>query len=443
MRKVLILSYFYPPIGGAGVQRTVKFAKFLPEFGFLPIVVAGRGFETGLPEDPTLLKEVTNIKTYNVHLLSIEKKLNNFLSGSLGRWTNTTLSGWMKAARRTMDEAIKEEKPDLLFVTTSPFSAARIISSIAIKYKIPWVLDMRDPWALDPISSYPTRFHFFYSLKNMKRACTQANAVIMNTPGAVLAAKKIFSDISPKKFYCIPNGWDKEDFHKIGRKINHFRKPMKIVHTGLFHTKGAIKKRKKIKAISLVNYSLSGLNLLTRTPNYLFAAYRKLIDEKKVKSNEVKFLFAGMTTEEDRTLVKNYKLESCVEFTGYLKHNQSMSLLQKADVLFLPLHEIDDNRDPLIVPGKTYEYMATGKPILACVPKGDAHDYVLKSGLGYISNPSDVDHIADVLFNLLEQHNTPAGIKTNRNDQFISKFERKRLTQKLSKVFENVCFSSD
>jgi len=437
MKKVLMLAYFYPPYGGAGVQRTVKFAKYLPTFGWSPFVVAGTGGSSIYHQDPELAKEVLGIPRYDIKFSLFEDKCQRHLQNSLGRWTRTTMMVWLRVACRVVEQAITKEKPDLLYVSTSPFPAYKICAYFSKKFSIPWVMDMRDPWVLDPISRYPTYIHYLLEKKEMANACKLADAVIMNTPGALIKAKSIYKDSDKSKFFCITNGWDKDDFIYINSKNKEFSKRMCVVHTGQFHTKTAINLEKRNNPAALTRYTLSKINLLTRTPNYLFASYRKLIDEDKVSSDSIQFIFAGSYTDDIR-LVSKYGIESSVKFTGYLNHSQSIGLLNNADVLFLPLHQLEDSSDPLIIPGKTFEYIASKRPILACIPPGDARDIVLKSGLAYVCDSSNIDQIAKTLLDLLKQHNSPEKISINPDQEYIERFERRQLTKDLCRVFDFV-----
>ena len=178
------------------------------------------------------------------------------------------------------------------------------------------------------------------------------------------------------------------------------------------------------------------VNLLTRSPYYLFAAYRKLVERKHIRPDAVRFIFAGAATPDDKQLAETFRVAEITEFRGYLNHEKSVELLYEADVLFLPLHELDDGCDPLIVPGKTYEYLAARRSILACVPMGDACDFVLKSGLGCICEPSDIEQISKTLLNLIEQHRSKRGILLHPDIEFINKFERKQQAKELSNVFD-------
>jgi hypothetical protein len=126
---------------------------------------------------------------------------------------------------------------------------ACVAESLSKKYHIPWVLDMRDPWALDPINGYATIWHYYRDLYAMKRACQSANAVIMNTPDSLDAAKAAFPNIESKKFMSITNGWDAEDFKGFSYStvFHDSAKPMKLVHTGVFHTRSASKYKRSLE----------------------------------------------------------------------------------------------------------------------------------------------------------------------------------------------------
>lgn len=442
MKKVLMLAYFYPPSGGAGVQRTIKFVKYLPEFGWLPQVIAGTGSGSQFHQDLGLAREVASVKRYDVRFFPFEKKINTICQSPLGRWARFPLTAWMHAATRTLSAAIEKDRPDILFVTTSPFPAAKVAAAASKKYGIPWVLDMRDPWALDPICRYPSKLHYFLELREMRKACCRADAVIMNTPGALHSVISKFSDLNPEKFHCITNGWDSNDFRLHQGLERKCCKHMTIVHTGVFHTKTAKLFDKKSTPLAKLRYSLCDINLLTRTPKYLFGACRELIDGKRIPADALQFIFAGSETAEDVALAREYQLEYCVKFSGYLNHDQSINLLYQSDVLFLPLHALQDGRNPLIVPGKTYEYIASKKPILACVPNGDARDIVLQSGLGYVCDPSDTASIAKTMLWLVEQCKSNKGIPRLPNDRFIENFERRHLTVKLVQILEKIIGTS-
>lgn len=435
MKKVLFIAYYYPPAGGAGVQRTVKFVKYLPQFGWDCAVVAGDGFIKDGPNDSQLAKEVKDVPRYDVRLNLWEKLLWKLTNNKVGRrLLINRFSFWVSAAYRAAVKAIEIEGPDIVFITVSPYDAARVGIKLKKKLGIKWVLDMRDPWSLDPINFYTTKLHYKLDMLNMAKACRSADMIIMNTPSSLKALLANFSFLNKDKCSYITNGYDEDDFKDLDVHIDN-HKPLKIVHTGLFHTRLAIDVNKDVrrklglkfnKFNDLFRYNIADTDLLTRTPYYLFNAVKMLLDEQRIDKSDIKLIFAGFASSQDKMLVDLFNLGDVVEYKGYLNHNQSVKLLMDADVLFLPLHKSGD-KDPLIVPGKTYEYMASGRHILGLVPKGDCADFLTNYKNATVVEPDNSQKLADVILDL----------KNNRNYQpadigYVKSFERKLLSEKLS-----------
>jgi len=448
MKKVLFLAYYYPPIGGAGVQRIAKFIKYLPHYGYVPIIVA-RTAKVGesTAKDFSLLTDIRSATTYRVELTKREECLRQFcLNKFIRRVPKIPFKWWIAAAKRVCQEVVQVEKPDVICITVPPYSGVAAAVTVAKKHNIPWVLDMRDPWAIDPLSFYSTWFHYRLELAAMKRACQQSSAVIMNTPRALATLKDSFPELSAGKLFCITNGWDRDDFgsNTISATRKSFSKPITIAHTGAFLTLPAIKmdptSRKVLgirgnRLLETFKYSLGKSHVLARSPYYMFKALRLLLDAGKISETDIHLVFIGELTQEDKNLATMFDLENIVEFKGYVSHHQSIRFLSSADVVFLAVHKPLNGQPPLTIPGKTYEYMAIGKPILSLVPRGDVHDFVRQSGLGFICDPTDVNQIAQTLLDLLHKHLSPAGLNVKVDEEFIQQFERSTLTKKLAEVF--------
>lgn len=305
---------------------------------------------------------------------------------------------------------------------------------------------MRDPWALDPIMTYASWFHYRLDWQAMDRACDSADAVIMNTPRSLEKLKDTFSNLSSQKLFCISNGWDVEDIARLpSRTQKPSSTPMTLVHTGTLHTQTALRvDPSSRKELGLAEYNLgdriryrSGKShLLARTPYYLFRAIRRLLDESRIVQDDIRMIFAGTDTQADRDLAERFDLSEMVEFKGYLSHDESVRQLSLADVLFVPLHVPQNVAYPLIIPGKIYEYMALQKPILALVPQGDARDLLCESGLSVICDPRDVGQIGQAVLSLLQAFHSSGGFRMQARESILRQFDRRRLTKRLAKVFD-------
>jgi glycosyltransferase involved in cell wall biosynthesis len=332
--------------------------------------------------------------------------------------------------------------------TVSPFPAAVVARRVAAFKKLPWVLDMRDPWALDPITFYPTRLHYKYQLKKMAAAAHAATSVIMNTPASLTALRKAFPSLPKEKLFCITNGWDSADFTSLsscvsGKEINS--PALTIVHIGQFHTQYAVNvdcaRRKELlserkRMSDWFRFSSDTPDLLCRSPYYLFAALRQLLDTNTIAPGDVRCIFIGAQSTADTCLVDRFSLEGMVEFTGYLDHTSCLKKMEQADVLMLPLHKPASGSDPLIVPGKAYEYMASGKPIWGLVPQGDCRNLLLRAGVGVVSEPDDVEGIAQRIAGFIKEKRDGRALQMQPNREYIDSFERSVLTARLAEVLD-------
>ncbi|MCX8022640.1 MAG: glycosyltransferase [Syntrophorhabdaceae bacterium] len=432
--QVLFIAYHFPPVGGAGVQRTVGFVKHLPEFGLLPVVVTGAGPDEGrwTPEDQVFMsripKEVVIYRTEAMGKGLRENKVSRFLrrllclDGPFARW-------WIPASIKQGEKAIKEQGIRLILATMSPFESAIVAATLSRRFKIPWIADLRDPWALDEMQVYYSSIHRRIHKKRMHNALSSASGIIMNTPEAVRALKKAFPDFEEKDVICITNGFDPQDFD--GPTPSRDEKTFRIVHSGYFHTELGMDLERKRVLLKLFGGIDKGVRIITRSHLFLIKALEEAIAIRPEIKKDLEVRFIGIADKTDVAIAKRSPLANYIHFTGYLPHNESVKEIRMADLLFLPMHNIEPRTRATIVPGKLYEYMATEKPIIGAVPEGDAKDFLIKSGLGIIVEPDDEKNMAKKILDVYNAWRKKEMIVTP-NRPFIRQFERKRLTEQLA-----------
>jgi glycosyltransferase involved in cell wall biosynthesis len=444
-RSVLYLAYFFPPRGGAAVQRSLKFAKYLPEFGWRPLVVANGGAiedKTLKVQDPTMLKELPEGAVVRYTALN-ERENRRYLraQSKFRQRLNITdpMGWWVEPAIRLGMELATGHKPDAIVVTMSPFTAARAGMELKRRTGLPLIFDLRDPWALDETRIYPTRWHAARDRAAMKRAMIVADRVIMNTPQSAAALREAF-DIPTEKVVAITNGYDAADFgHSQTQRApdDVFR----IVHTGMFHTDLAgfwddlLAKR---GVMNKLKFAPRPINLWTRTPRYLLEAIERVISRGDIAADKLELVLVGELSPQDREMVQRSKVASSVKMLGYTPHAQSVGWLESADALFLPLHTPLDHEPTLVVPGKAYEYLGSGRPILAMCPPGDMRDFVTNTRSGIVTGGDDVPAAADALVKLYRAK-LEGRILATQDRPAVEQFERRHLTQRLAKVLDAVC----
>lgn len=457
MKRVLFFSYYFPPMGGAGIQRSLSFIKYLPEFQYQPVVVAGSVPVLSSPDvNQSLMNDINGIKIVRMPVnkfAMVKRKFYSFKLIKIIPHSEASFEWWLKSALETCEKLLKTEKFDLIYTTACPFSAAKLGKLLASRFHIPWILDLRDPWAIDDIKDFPTYFHYLIDKHAMKKACEKAAAVIMNTPSARKAFLANFPKIAKNKIYCITNGYDENLLSKAAKPANQIdtnqAKTLKFLYSGQFFTEKSIfvdaDSRKKIGFNNnMLKYWLKDLllyrpgapDLLCRSPYYFFIALSQLLKQSLISPQDINISLVGNMSEMDKNLCSKLGLEELVSFTGYISYKESIDHMNNCNVLLLTQHKPRKLASPLSIPGKLYDLMRFGKPILGLVPQGDAYEILDKSGLGFICEPDNIDEIKKTILNMLHIFKQKGSIPVDPDLSYISKFDRVHLTQQLSNVFD-------
>lgn len=425
MPRVLVLAYYFPPLGGAGVQRTVKFLKHLPALGYGATVVTGP--ETTqldwAPPDITLGSEVP--PSVAVHRIPFPPP-----SGA-GRWRRraerwlelpTAFQRWwtegaVETARRAGDA-------DVVYASMSPFETAAAADRISRERGLPWVADLRDPWALDEWTVYPTAVHRRRDERRMRALLGRADAVVMNTPEAAQATSRRFPELAGR-LVVIPNGWDEDDFTQPvpARDDDAFR----IVYVGYSHDAPGRRHRRLRILRTALGGSTRGLDVLARSHVHLLEAVERIIAEEPHAARRIEVHLAGAAPPATRE-------PSYVRRHGYLAHGAAVALVRAADLLFLPMQDLPPGVRTRTVPGKTYEYLVSGRPILAALPDGDARDLLAGRAGVRLCRPTDVGCLQAALRAFLEEAPGSGGGR----DIALLAYERRRLAGRLVEVFNDL-----
>ncbi|HEY7707690.1 MAG TPA: glycosyltransferase family 4 protein [Gaiellaceae bacterium] len=429
MRRALVLAYYFPPQGGAGVQRTLKFVQYLPELGYEPVVVTGpeaAGAEWA-PPDASLAAEV-KAGTPVFRAGGPEPRRRRGWPARATRWLRLRppfSRWWVEGAVEAGRRAAAEHEIDVIYASMSPFETAEAAARLSRELGKPWVADLRDPWALDDWLVYPTRIHRRLELRRMRKALAPADAVIMNTPEATAQVLRHFPEL--RAVHTIPNGFDGADFD--GAVPQRDDSAFRVVHAGFVHVRGGKGHRPTMAVRELLGGAVRGLDAGTRSHVYLLQAVQRLLERRPDLRGRVEVHLAGIVSDADRA-VPGFEL---VTAHGYLPHDETVALLRTADLLFLPMHDLPEGRRARIVPGKTYEYLAARSPILAAVPDGDVRDLLDEAGNAFVVRPKDVEGMARVIEQQADGAARPA-----TNEELLARYERRELTRRLVAVLDSV-----
>lgn len=432
MKKVLVITYYWPPNGSSGVQRWLKFAKYLKEFGWEPIIYTPENPEI-ISLDESLLKDVQGLQVIRTPIwepYSFYKKFtgqpaNTSLStGFLKEKKVTSLSEkisvwirgnffipdarrfWIKPSVRFLCDWLKNNPVEAMVSTGPPHSMHLIARGVKKKTGIPWLADFRDPWTnidfagelmLSPIAKKIHEKMEASVLKLSDKIVVIGNE--MEKESEHLLRAQNGDSISREKIAVITNGYDEEDL------------PVTSVEPG-----------KKFSIVSM------GSLVKTRNPEIFWKILSHLIKENKKFAEDLEVKLIGKTDYVVREAITRYGLENCVSYIDYVPHEKVIPLLQSAQVLLLPLNNTRNAKG--IVTGKLFEYLAVRRPILCIGPQdGDAASILEDTNAGTIVDFNDELKMRNTILEYYDLHQ--AGKLVSRSGG-IEKYSRKNLTQKLS-----------
>jgi glycosyltransferase involved in cell wall biosynthesis len=431
VKTAVLLTYYFPPLGGAGVQRSSKFARYLPEFGYRPLVITGPGRASGrwTPADESLLRELGDVEI--VRVPGPEPDEGSRWRGRADRWLQrqTAWDRWWTAGA---GELVREHaaRADVVLSSMSPFQSAAAAGAAA-EVGRPWVADLRDPWALDEMTVYTTGLHRRRALRHMGRELRSAAAVVMNTPEAARALCAEFPQIPAGRVRAIPNGYDPADFAADSPGGGaQFR----IVHAGYLHTSLGQMDRRSLRR-RLMGGAIAGVDILPRSHVYLMQALERIAAGDPARAGSIELHLAGVLSEADRRAIGG-AVAVCEH--GYLEHAESVALMRSADLLFLPMHSLPQGRRATIVPGKTYEYLASGRPILAAVPNGDARDLLARSPQARLCRPTDAAAMEEIVRAELTRWRSSGHAPAESAPEVLAQYDRRRLAGELAAVLDAV-----
>jgi glycosyltransferase involved in cell wall biosynthesis len=437
VKRVLFLSYHFPPIGGSGAQRPARMVRYLRDHGFESVVItASRPLgERWTPADEELMAEIPS----DVDVRRVpwgQPPSNKGWRGRTERWLRRTspwARSWIEGQLALGREVARTYDFDLVYAWMQPYSSGEPAAILARELHTPWVADLGDPWGLDEMMIYPTGVHRALELRKMRSVLGEAAAIVMSTPEAALAVRRSFPEFSSKPVLAIPNGFDEGDFEApvTPRDDSVFR----IVHTGYLHTElGEAQHRRSSLRRLLGGAAVPGVDILTRSHLYLLRAIDRAIELNPSLASTIELHLAGVLSSRDLAIAER---SEAVRIHGFVSHAESVSLMRTADLLFLPMQNLPAGARARVVPGKTYEYLASGTPILAAVPDGDARDILAEAGNAILCRPDDVEAMARAILNEVERRRASTPPPAPRAE-VLARFEYRALAGKLAEVFDTV-----
>lgn len=416
MKKVLMVAHQFPPVGGSGVQRSAKFAKYLPHYGWEPVALTRDSHKMVL-RDESLLKELPKdmeiIRTpaYDLTVLPwVFSKVGKFVAWKILIPDGEVL--WMKKAVKTCLERIKRGDINALYTTSSPYSDHLLGLEVKNHYpNLLWLADFRDEWTNNPyLFDKPHRLSRMKKEKEMEReVLKKADVLVTNTP----VMKENFVRLNPgldleTRMHVIPNGFDTDDFEHLGKKKTK-NLQFTITYTGALYGR--------------------------RRPDLFLEAVGNLVKRGKIKKDNILIRFIGSFKHDMlENLINKNGLTGSVETISYMEHDECLNNMMLSDAMLLI--EGGGPGSEAFYTGKIFEYIQTNNPILAVIPdNGAAALLITETRTGTVCNWSDVEAIEKGFIDMYECWGKGECI-IDPNFEEIARYDRKALTGSLAKLFE-------
>lgn len=423
MFKVLVIAYYYPPMGLSGVQRTLKFTKYMPKFNWHPTVITA-GNVAYYAHDVGLLKEALDA---GVNIIRTESnEINSFLGKKYGTvsfskefirklfsifsktfFIPDNKKSWAKRAYLLAREILQKEKYDIIFVTIPPYSSFIYAAELKKEFNIPLFVDYRDLWLDNHFSFYPTPYHRYRHKKLEYNSLRVADKIIVVNRKIKEKLLTTYKFLSFDEVIIIPHGYDAADFE--------------------------VNIENDLRPLNKMRFTYSGIFYENITPEFFLKAFQKLSIERPDIAANIELEFIGLLRDEYKNMINELKLNEFVKVHGYIEHKEVTKKLKATDILWLMIPDNLKNADAIST-SKLFEYFGARKPILGCVPDGAAKSALIEYKASFITKPNDIEEIKNII---LEIHSLYTNNKLPiPNEEFVQKHDRVYLTEQLITQFQ-------
>lgn len=436
-KRILIITYYWPPSGGSGVQRCLKFAKYLPQLGWQPLVFTAQNaeypmldysLEKDIPAEVEILKQPI-LEPYNWYKKLIGAKKEDkvqvgFLHESgkpptkaqnLAVWLRGNFfipdarMLWIRPAVNFLVQYLKYQKVDAIFSSGPPHTAHIIARNVKRRTNIPWIADFRDPWTK---ISYHEKLKLTPIARKIHEKMEQSVVLEANVITTVSPTwQKDWQQAGAKKVELITNGYDPQDLEITDNEHFELSKKFTICHIGTI--------------------------IKEQNPILLWEVLQQLCNENAIFAQHLEIKIVGKTDHSVFEKIAACQLTPFLTRIDYMQHKAVLQVTKAAQVLLLLVNDIPSSQG--IVPGKLFEYLATRRPILCIAnPNTDTANFIQQAQAGYTANYTETQKMREVILQYFELFLQKKLYLSTENKNFVESFSRGHLTQKLVNILDKL-----
>jgi len=435
MKKVLIISYYWPPAGGPGAQRNVKFVKYLEQFGWKAYVLTVNDGEFPYidqslsSEIPSFVKiyRSKSIEPFKAYKRLTLKDKEESLPTAMLTMANQSLIdraafflranlfvpdariGWIPFAIKKARDIVSEEKIDLIYTSSPPHSLQLIGLVLKRLVKLPWVVDLRDPWTKIRYYEFVNRLKVIRAFDRFfeRRVLVNADRIVTVSDSLAAEFRSLSKSSATSKISVLANGYDESDFPS--KPIERCNEKFTVVYSG---------------------------NMLThQNPEVFWNALNSMIEDRKVPRHTITVELYGKIHEDVQASFHAHGLDDVVRLYDFIPHQEIVEKMKHADLLIMVIPDVSNNMG--IVTGKLFEYLGSGKPILIIGPPASDAGKIIREFERCTIVDYD-DRIACSRFiNTIYDH-WKQGRPILSSAKLREKYSRRTLTHRLTKLFDEL-----
>lgn len=445
-KNVLFIAYHFPPIGGSGVQRSLKYVKYLPSNGYNPVVVTvkdGHNFAYDYGMLKEIPKEIKVYRSNSGEMLWLRNKIENtnkvlkkfkISFSKEGRNTldsnvsskekglkekvfelleynyyipDTKIRWYKHAVKDIKNRILKENDIDVIYSTSAPYTDHLIALNIKKYTNKPWVADFRDPWIGNGAISNKYSKKRINKEKEMEAEVIKMADIVINVTEPITQMYKKRYPMYSDKFITITNGFDggeKENIEIIKNDV------FKITYAGLLDS--------------------------TRNPQSLIKALENLYLKRPEIFEEIRVDFIGYIAEDLKDIIIKSNISKFININSYVEHKEILNYMASSNINLIILPDNEESKG--VFTGKIFDYILVEKPILGIMPtNGVASNLINDNNIGLAVNHNEIDKIEEYIYTQYKRFKNGEDLSTNSIEK-CKQYDRRVLTKKLSKVFDNI-----
>ncbi len=455
---VLFLAFEFPPLATAGVFRSLQLARGLPDEGLTLDVITVRVSEyaawSGTPLDPALEGPLPNGDRVRVHRIgsgfpkwywSLLRRPGGARLAQYGYWGDPVALFWRRPLFAYLDALIPRRRPDVLLATVPPFGVGVLARAAARRYGLPWVADWRDPWTLWRAGPFPTYAHYHVARSHERRILRDANASVATSHVTRADWVATVPSAEPDRLETVYSGYDAASLGQGESSAAASRSAAdgvrRIVYVGNFYFDPRVR-RALTRPVweraprQWLWYTRERQDWLYRSPYFFLRGLRLAAERDRALAHRLHVDFAGPVPDWLPVMLRDTGTAEMVRLVGPVPYADGVRRQRDADALLLTSARrlgAGPGRDrDCSVAGKLAEYFGLRRPILGVLTEGAMRDLVVRSGLGVIADPDDVEGIAERITRIADA--TDPATLIAPDDAFLRAFDRRSTARQMAAI---------